>query len=351
MVECEGRPYNIFRNSISRPPKGRERTVLAKRCERLRLMQESIAEAAEQLRTLTASASIDTLRLRHGYVRLDTSPAAENASDRSAPERQHRPSATRLLSPNGIALRFHLIALLEAQTRTKPGTRPGPSPRLLRGTGAQPGWTHLVATGATNTGQGRTRSTVVDKKLRQLHSAIKRLDEENLVDLPHIAAAHNKHEGFLLTMEDERRRHTNDLYRVPDDPHEYFNVPLELFTNGWIYTLEDSELALLLITARNLDLHGAQELPLRGSIRIINHGLSQDAFKAHRVLDYLALIDVLPDHRRRAGGKVANYKDAGTEPHRLLFHPQALHAPAVPTFLDVIQQQLERPEPAAEQPG
>lgn len=58
----------------------------------------------------------------------------------------------------------------------------------------------------------RSRSTVVDKKLRQVHSALKRLNVENLVDLPNAAAAHNKYEGFLLNAENERRRRTNDLY-------------------------------------------------------------------------------------------------------------------------------------------
>lgn len=311
-------------------------------------MQASVEEATERINELIAAGNIDTLRLRHGFVRQETSPAADNASDRTAPAREHRPSATRLLSPNGIALPFYLTALLEAQARTKPGTKPGDNPLPLKGNASQLGWTHLVATGAESSGRGRTRSTVVDKNLRQIQSALKRLKAESLVDCPNFAAAHGKYEGFLLNMEDERRRSTNDLYRVPEHEEAYFTVPLALFTSGWIHVLEDSELALLLITARNRHLHGDEELPLPGNIRVVHHGLSQDAFEAHRVLDYLGLIDVTSDYRRQTDGRVHKYNENGAEPHKLLFQPEALKDSAIPAFLDAIEKQLARPEPEAE---
>jgi hypothetical protein len=311
-------------------------------------MQASVDEATERITELITAGDVDTLRLRHGFVRQDTSPAADNASDRTAPAREDRPSATRLLSPNGIALPFYLTALLEAQARTKPGTKPGENPLPLKGKASQLGWTHLVATAAESSGSGRTRSTVVDKKLRQIHSALKRLKGENLVDCPNYAAAHGKYEGFLLNMEDERRRRTNDLYRVPEHEEAYFTVPLSLFTSGWIHVLEDSELALLLITARNRHLHGDEELALPGGIRTIHHGLSQDAFEAHRVLDYLGLIDVTSDYRRQSDGRVHKYDEHGAEPHKLLFHPDALENSAIPAFLTAIENQLAKPEPEVE---
>ena len=110
-----------------------------------------------------------------------------------------------------------------------------------------------------------------------------------------------KYEGFLLNMEDGRRQWSNDLYRVPDEDRDFFTVPLTLFTRGWIYVLEDSELALVLITARNRSLHGDEEQPLRGGTRVTNYGLGPDSFEAHPVLDYLGLIDVSSDYRRRPG--------------------------------------------------
>lgn len=340
--------YHIFRPSISRPPRGRERIVLAKRCERLRQMQASVEEATERLTELITAGDVGALRLRHGFVRQETSKAADHASDRSAPAREDRPPATRLLSPNGIALSFELTALLEAQARTKPGTKPGENPLPLRGSASELGWTHLVATGAQSSGSGRTRSTVVDKKLRQIHSALKRLRAENLIDCPNAAAAHGKYEGFLLNREDERRGRTSDLYRVPEHGDAYFTVPLTLFTSGWVHVLDDSELVLLLITARNRDLHGDEELGLSGGIRVVNHGLGPDAFEAHRVLDYLGLIDVTSDYRRQSDGRVYKYKEQGAEPHKLLFQPDALQKSAIPTFLTEIENQLAKPEPDAD---
>ncbi|CAM5673580.1 hypothetical protein MAUB1S_11896 [Mycolicibacterium aubagnense] len=263
--------------------------------------------------------------------------------------REHRPSATRLLSPNGIALPFHLIALLEAQARTKPGMKPGPSPLPLKGLGSKkPGWTHLVATSAESSGSGRSRSSVVDKKLRQIHSALKRLRYENLIDCPNAAAPRGKFEGFLLTMEDERRRRTNDLYRVPEHDGSYFTVPLTLFTNGWIYVLEDTELVLLLITMRSRYLHGDEELTFSGGVRTVHYGVGPDAFEAHRVLEYLGLIDVISDYRRQSDGRVYKYQEQGAAPHKLVFQPDALENSAFPTFLTEIENQLAKPEPDVE---
>jgi hypothetical protein len=308
-------------------------------------MEPTTQEAVAQLTEMTEDAGLENLRLRHGFVRRDSTRADNYTSDRKAPPRERRPSATRVLSPNGIALSFHLTALLEAQTRTAPGDKAGDNPMALRGTAGQRGWTDLVATAATTSGLGRTRSTVNDKHFRQIRSALQRLRDENLVDLPNADAAQGKNEGFMLTMEDERRRPTHDLYRVPDQPDSFFTVPLTLFTNGWIYILEDTELALLLITARNRHLHGDEAIELNGEIRSINHGLGQDAFKAHRVLDYLGLIDVIADWRRHHDGTVSEYETKGADAHKLLFHPDALNEPAISTFLTKIEDQLARPEP------
>lgn len=142
-----------------------------------------------------------------------------------------------------------------------------------------------------------------------------------------------------------------DIYRVPEKEPDFFIVPLTLFTSSWIYVLEDSELALLLITARNRHLHDDEELPLRGGTRIVNHGLGPDSFEAHRVLDYLGLIDVRSDYRRQPDGRVADYKEKGAEPHKLLFHPDALETSAIPTFLGEIENQLAKPQPIDEEPA
>jgi hypothetical protein len=337
----------FFSLSPSRPPRGRERIVLAKRCERLRELQASIEESTTNLQNLVSAGTLDAFRLRHGFVRLER-PSARDASDRSAPDSEHRPPSTRLMSPNGIALRFYLIALLEAQVRTRAGARPGDNPMALRGEGPEIGWSDFVATSAVASGEGRTRMSLLDKKVRQLQTTLKRLDAENLVDLPNKKRTQGKYERFLLNRDDARHHHVTDLYRVPNADESTFAVPLELFTRGWIYVLEDSELALLLITARNFSKYGQQQQPLPGGVRVMNYGLGQDSFEAHRVLEYLGLIDVSSDYRRQSNGQVADYDTKGpADPHKLLFIPAGLEKHAVTTFLTAIQDQLAASETLA----
>jgi hypothetical protein len=320
----------LFEYSIARPPNSRERAVLARRHERLQSMAKSVIEATAHLEQLVTQGPLDAVRIRHGFVRRPV-PADEDTSDRSAPAGQHRPSSTRLMSPNGIALPFELIALLEAQSRT--------NSRPLRGTASEPGWTQLIATAAAASGEGRHRMSIVDKKLRQLQQTLNRLYVENLIDLPHADHARGKHENFLLMREDGARDTTNDLYYVPE--HDYFTIPTTLFTNGWIYVLEDSELALLLITARMREQHGDEGQRLGATNRALFYGLGRDSFEAHRVLDYLGIIDVMADIYRNEDGKVDGFKSRGAQPHELLFHPEALDRPALPTLLDTIASQIE----------
>jgi hypothetical protein len=329
----------LFEYSIARPPNARERETLARRHDRLQSMANSITEATQHLQELVAERPLDAVRIRHGFVRCAI-PTAEVTSDRKAPGAEHRPSATRLMSPNGIALEFELIALLEAQSRTKPGRRPSGNSLPLKGSPSEAGWTDFIATGATASGDGRHRMSIIAKKFRQLVQTLNRLHAESLVDLPNANRGRDKHENFLLMREDVRRGATNDLYYVPEQDY-YFTVPTTLFTNGWIYVLEDSELALLLITARMRSQHGDEGQRLGATTRLLNYGLARDSFEAHRVLDYLGLIDVIADPSRSPDGKVDGFKSRSALPHELLFHPEVLEKPGLPTILETIEHQLE----------
>ena len=327
----------VFDYSIARPPNNRERETLVARRRRLESMAHSITEATQHLRDLTGLPPLQAVRIRHGFVRRSI-PTAEATSDRKAPAIEHRPSSTRLMSPNGIALEFELIALLEAQSRTDPGRRPAGNPMPLRGTSSHPGWTDFIATSATASGDGRHRMSVIDKKSRQLVQTLNRLKAEGLVDLPNADRGRDKHEEFLLMFEDVRHGRTNGLYEVPKD--EYFTVPTTLFANGWIYVLEDSELALLLIAARMRSQHGDEAQPLGATTRLLHYGLARDSFEAHRVLAYLGLIDVIADINRSPDGTTAGFKAKGAQPHKLLFHPEVLEQQALPTILQTIDHQL-----------
>lgn len=343
-ANCGG---TVIRFDLSRMPNEKERAALERRRKRLADMDESqtVQEACDQMKrlaTLGAIGPLNQIRIRHGFVRVNF-PTVPDVSDRSAPQPEHRPPSTRLMSPNGIALRFYLIALLEAQSRTSPGDRAaGTETPLRRETGTDIGWCDYIASTATASGRGKHLMGVLDKKLRQLQNTLDRLKFEHLVELPNDVAKQGKHEGFILMSDDGLRNRTNAQYRVPVEEEEFFTVPASLFTNGWIFVLEDSELALLLIAARLRHKHGDMSVRLPAAPRLLNYGLSRDAFEAHSMLDWMGLLEVEQDPERDFDGRAHDYRTRGAQPHGLRFLPSALNQPALPTVATEVQRRLDR---------
>lgn len=331
--------YSLFRPNISRPPTQRERAALIARRSRLQAAAASMDAATEHLRGLVDRQHLETLRIRDEFIRLLAPDVDVDTSDRSASARQHRPPCTRLMSGRGNAIPFLLTALLEAQARTAAGHKCQSNTTPIRGTASTIGWTEYIATDAQASTNGRILTTVRDKKIRQIVSSLNRLHGENLVFLPHLDAPQGKYENFLILREDGSPSADNDAYSVPDQ--NYFPVPITLFTQGWIHVLEDSELTLLLITARLRHKRGPQLEPLDATARKLHYGLSRDAFEAgHRMLDYLEIVDVVSDICRSPDGTVDSIESRGAKPHQLLFHPDSLDRPALPTMLDTFAAQL-----------
>lgn len=325
--------------SIARPPNARERAILHSRLARLSAMEDSAAAATARLQALheRRSTQLESLRLRHGYVRRESADLAVDTSDRSAPDRKFRPPSTRLMSPRGRAQSFFLTALFEAQTRLEPGQAATASQLPIVAENTCTGWTDYVATDAKAATDGRIFASVPAKKGRQIESALHRLASENLVSLTA--------SSFVLMREDARPTGDNDVYRVPEHEGSFFTVPLQLFTNGWIHVLEDSELILLLIAARMRFQHGDEAQPLRSGPRKLNYGLSRDSFEAaHRMLDYLGILTVISDYQRSSDGKVDDFAKRGAKPHLLRLNPEALDTPAYPTITDTIATQIRRSE-------
>lgn len=333
-----------LRIDLSRPPNARETKVLEKRKQRLEDAEKSRSEAIEEMRRLAAAGSLEDLRLRSGFIRLFTPPARADYSDRSVVPPEDRPPSTRLMSPNGIALKFLMIALFEAQSRTKPGYRPAGNPLPLIGRSTSDNsWSRYVASGTKASGEGRHRMSPADKKLRTLKTTIDRLEKEELVDCPNRDNPKDKQEGFLLQREDAIIGRAGDLYSVPADDEDHFTVPATLFTNGWIYVLEDSELALLLIGARLRHRNGDIGQRLRAGTRVLHYGLGRDSFAAHKMLDRLKLMEVLPDEARWLNRTHSeDYLTQGAQPHSLQFLPDGLQKDGATTLLAEINHQLGR---------
>ena len=340
-------PRYFFEPSIARPPNARERAALAARVDRLRLIEPSATNASTRLHALMAGRGNPPgqIRIRHGFVRLFVPDSTADTLDRNATSRKQRPPSTRLMSPRGRALSFLLILLFEAQMRLAPGQPATRNELPLKAENERTGWTDYIATDARDATDGRIFVSVRTKKARQIQSSLARLCMENLVSVPSATSRHRRFEDFVLKQEDALPTGDNDVYRVPESEDAFFTVPTSLFTNGWIHVLEDSELVLLLIAARMRSQHGETPQPLRSGARKLHYGLSRDSFEAaHRMLDYLGILDVISDYLRSADGKVDGFRGRGAKPHLLRFHPEALDRPAYPTIVDTINEQIAKSE-------
>jgi hypothetical protein len=248
------------------------------------------------------------------------------------------------MSPRGAALRLMLIALFEAQSRSRAGQRPD-NERPLQAAGNAIGWTDLLATDAKPSGAGRSYMSVAAKKGRHLRAALDRLAEEELVALPHGDDKVNRHRNFLLQHEGGRRTAgPNDRYVIPHrTDKQHFDVPVALFTNGWIHVLEDTELAFLLMLAYYQYGQPDAEYRISSEVRLLHLGIGRDAYEAHALFNQLGIASVTEDPNRYPDGKVENYgKGNFAIPHALRFLPDGLRQDGLTALLGHIDYQLSR---------
>lgn len=165
---------------------------------------------------------------------------------------------TNLIKPQGIALRFYLLALFEAQcrlpvdtawTRNLPLSGPGSWSDFIATDGAYDTRTQTYMRG---TKQHRNRD---DLRLRQIQGALRTLEElgpeRALVTVPRAEnGGRRQYAGFSLMKETGRGGYqTPDTYVVPRNHWSVktVTVPAAFFLNGWVQVLHPSEIATWLI--------------------------------------------------------------------------------------------------------
>ena len=252
-------------------------------------MTGSVGKATWSMRALAGASGIPPVWVRYEFVDMALSGVQliGDPSDRKLSVREDRPPAARLISPRGAAVRVFLTALLEAQTRTRPGEQPGNTRPLASRHGGVSSWIDLIATDAEPYGEGKHRMGVAAKKTRQMVNAIKKFEKEELVEVPGTGKpGAKKYEGFLLMHEGGRRWHGDNVrYTVPVvPPDQAFPVPGTLFANSWIHVLEDSELAFILMMAAVNHAMGGQPFALTADTRLLRFGMKHDGFEAHKML-------------------------------------------------------------------
>ncbi|MCX5535222.1 hypothetical protein OG785_32305 [Streptomyces sp. NBC_00006] len=232
-----------------------------RRLRRLRQMQRngSVTNAAESLDGIwKAGKEPDSIVLRSTLLLADG----------------ERSRLTKLVLPRGIALRFYLLAVFEAQCRLEVGA-PWHDVLPMKGPGS---WSALVAVdGAYDTALGTYDSVLddmpadlrgstqaeerwgkrklEDQRLQQVKGALRTLEdlgqENALVTMKRVARGQRSYESFLLMQESGRgETQTPDLYTVPAPrwaATKTITLPKDFFLKGWIQVLNPSEVATWLI--------------------------------------------------------------------------------------------------------
>jgi hypothetical protein len=305
---------------------GTELRQVQTRLGRLKNLAEPIEHATEALRGLS-DGKVSEVRIRDDFL-YQEKPLA--GSDRKMPSRAERPPASRLVSPRGVALRFFLIALYEAQMRAKPGQRPDNTRPIARTGGRfDLSWIDLVASAAKSSGAGRTSHREMEKRARQIRETVKKLadDDHLLLTLPNGAKSVGNYEGFLLNHEGgvSPLGTPPPRYKVPVvKDADYFTVPVELFTSGWIYALEDTELVFLLMVARNQPSDPTAAFRITAAERIQHYGVGPHTYDSHKLLSDVGIVEVTDDTHRYPDGRVADYNGNNALPHLLRFTPDGL---------------------------
>lgn len=207
--------------------------------------------------------------------------------------RQTRPPApaARLLNPRGIALRFYLLAVFEAQCRL-PAESEWTNDRPFDGGGKQVGWSDCIAidaayNGRTDTYLPRTKQnrTLATARLQQIKGALRTLTEKDMVDLPYKANERDRDYGNFTLMNDAGRGDlpTAHRYETPTSTDNVIGIPRDFFLHGWIHVLNPSEVAtwLTLRFLRGLfpGKHDESGVFLHGQIREEHFHLKRDAYE------------------------------------------------------------------------
>ncbi|MFF4265798.1 hypothetical protein [Streptomyces virginiae] len=233
-----------------------------------------------------------------------------------------QPPIGRIAAPRGLNLQIYLLALFEAQSRKRAGAA-GACPLPISG-GINP-WTDLVVSEAKQNTQAKAPITSTQNRARQIKSAIKRLSDENLV-LRNVGDPKRPYPLMLLHESAESQLETLE-YVIPETRKAPFvlTLPVQFFTNGWIYLLTDAEIRMYLVlkhlSATFSEAHLFSGVYCSDRDRNQRYWISRDIYEAHLTLSRFGLIEVAPNRMRHRDGKLMGFKsfvESGSmlPPHR-----------------------------------
>lgn len=216
----------------------------------------------------------------------------------------------RISAPRGVNLQVYLLALFEAQTRKRYGI-PGICPIPI--SGGELSWVDLIVSEAKQNMQAKAPVTATQNRVRQIKSTIKRLADENLV-LRNVGEPGNRSPLMLLHESGVAHPERRD-YLIPeyyDGARAVITLPVQFFTNGWVYVLTDSEIRMYLIlkhlAARFREDHLLRGVYIAETDREWLYGLSRDVYEAHLTLARFGLIELTSNPLRHRDGKIVDFE-------------------------------------------
>ena len=326
---------------FGRPPTHKEKLKFQERVSRLDRQDQAI-RIERMYKSMPGELPLTGLAVRTGFSYRDQSTGVEG-SDRSAPPREVRPPATRLMSPRGAALRLALTLLAVVQSTRKPGAKARIAELGIEvgGDSRRPGWSDFISADATDSNRGGVFLTARDKRARSVRSALLALADAGLVSIPGAPGERNRFEDFIvLNEEGVAAVGEHEEYRVPTRSDATFTMPHGFVANGWIHVLADTEIAVLLMVACRKG--GWPEnglLVMPPDVRLQQYGIHRDGFSsARKTLEWFGLLRV---------EEIGRYGDGRAERgelriHRLGLALEGFEQPAATEVVRALTEQIGR---------
>ncbi|MFF8996118.1 hypothetical protein ACF09H_40605 [Streptomyces sp. NPDC014983] len=264
------------------------------------------------------------VHVRRLYVR-HTVPL-KVVTERNGLPREKRPPAARLIAPRGVTGRLHLLLLFAAACQAAPGQKWHHTIPIEHGRDQPVSLERLVCALARHRGGTAYVASPRTNKLRQITQALKTLNDQYLVDLPHRGEYLPFRDFTLLCDSGHSTDNAHIPYRVPKKNEPYVDIPAAFFTRGWVHLLTPSEITAYLMWL-DVNQHSEHDEPyVTGAVRAGAYGLTREAYETHQALQAFGLIDVTPDPDRHGDGKYAGYHPDSRLPpcHRVTVTPDGL---------------------------
>lgn len=276
------------------------------------------------------------VRVRRSYVRHVAPLRVE--TERNGLPREKRPPAARLIAPRGVTGRLHLLLLLAAACQAAPGQQWHHAIPIEHGREQPLSLERLICVLAHHRGGTGYVASPRANKIRQITTALKTLDDQHLVDLPH-RGERLPFRDFTLLCDSGLSTDNADIpYRVPKKNEPCVDIPLAFFTHGWVHLLTPSEITAYLMWLDVNQHPEHEEFYVTGAVRAGAYGLTREVYETHQALQAFGLVDVTPDPDRHDDGKYTGYHPEGRPPpcHRVTVTTDGLLQDAAARIAEVL---------------